>query len=33
LESISMKFTFMPEINLKNLMDDDPANILIKTLI
>jgi hypothetical protein len=28
-----MKFTFVREINFMNLMDDDPANILILTLI
>ena len=33
LESKDMKFTFVREINFKNLMDDDPANILILTLI
>lgn len=33
LESMDMKFTFVREINFRNLMDDDPANILILTLI
>jgi len=29
LESREMNFTFVREINFKNFMDDDPANILI----
>jgi hypothetical protein len=33
LESKDMRFTFVSEINFKNFMDDDPANILIITLI
>jgi hypothetical protein len=33
LESKDMKFTFVREINFRNLMDDDPANILILILI
>jgi len=30
---MDMKFTFVREINFENFMDDDPANILILTLI
>jgi hypothetical protein len=33
LESINMKFTFTAEINFSILMDDDPANKLIKKLV
>jgi len=33
LESSDLKFTFVREINFENLMDGDPANILILTLI
>jgi len=33
LESKDMRYTFVREINFKNLMDDGPANIIILTLI
>ena len=33
LDGINMKFTFVSEIKFENLMDDDPANLLILTLI
>jgi len=33
LDSKDMGFTFVREINFRNYMDDDPANILILTLI